>query len=178
MTKFILPSAALAALFIAGSAQADTVEIYLVDMLDNTQNGYCIDISGGQGSQADPDNGLQGHTCYSPSGEIFVDQGFDSAQFSEGTLYMPEFDVCASVAAFEAGAAIGLAECDGSAAQSFSFTDGGTITPASDTGLCMTVGADTRNGRSDTNQIKALSLETCSDDQAASQTWSSRGVTG
>ncbi|GAA3868204.1 RICIN domain-containing protein [Celeribacter arenosi] len=165
-------SAAL--LLTASVAHAETVEIYVVDLLDNTQNGYCIDISGGQGAQADPSDGLQGHTCYSPSGEIFVDQGFDSDRFAEGVLYMPEFDVCAEVAGMDAGSAVELAECDGSAEQTFAFSGAGTITPASAADMCLTLGDDTRTGRSDTNQIKALSLEVCSEDRAAFQTWSNR----
>lgn len=36
--------------------------------------------------------------------------------------------------------------------------------------------AQARSGRSDANQIKVLSLETCSDDQAAYQTWAVRTV--
>jgi hypothetical protein len=158
----------------AGMAHADTVEINLIDMLDNVQDGYCLDISGGQGANADPDNGLQGHTCYSPSGEIFVDQGFDSEQFADGVLYMPEFDVCAEVASTQAGAAVGLAECDGSDAQRFVFAGEGTITSASAPDMCLTVAEATRTGRSDTNQIKVLSLEVCSDDLATSQTWGNR----
>ncbi|KQB97712.1 hypothetical protein AL073_01890 [Loktanella sp. 1ANDIMAR09] len=165
-------SAAL--LLTASIAHAETVEIYAVEMLDNTQDGYCIDISGGQGAQADPADGLQGHTCYSPSGEIFVDQGFDSDRFAEGVLYMPEFDVCAEVAGMEAGSEVGLAECDGSLEQTFVFSGEGTITPASVADMCLTLGEDTRSGRSDTNQIRALSLEVCSEDSAAYQTWSNR----
>ena len=155
-------------------AHADNVEVYALDMLDNIQDGYCVDISGGQGAQADPGNGLQGHTCYSPSGEIFVDQAFDSAQFADGIFYMPEFDVCMQVASTEAGAALELTECDGSAEQSFVFSGEGPITPASATDLCVTLGDDTRYGRSETNQIKALTLAACSDDSAASQTWGYR----
>ncbi|MCK0138792.1 ricin-type beta-trefoil lectin domain protein [Aliiroseovarius sp. F47248L] len=171
MLKFAT-SAAL--LLTASMVHAETVEIYAIDLLDNTQNGYCIDISGGQGAQADPANGVQGHTCYSPSGEIFVDQGFDSEGFAEGVLYMPEFDVCVEVAGMEAGSAIGLAECDGSAEQTFAFSGDGTITPANAADMCLTLGEDTRSGRSDTNQIKALSLEACSEDSTAYQTWSHR----
>ncbi|NND43388.1 MAG: hypothetical protein HKO04_15070 [Silicimonas sp.] len=173
MTNRTFPTA-IAALIIAGAAQAETVEVNLVDLLDNTQDGYCIDISGGQGAQADPADGLQGHTCYSPQGEIFVDQGFDSDQFADGLFYMPEFDVCMQASTTEAGAALELAACDGSDAQSFAFTDGGTITPASAEDMCVTLAEDTRTGRSDTNQIKEMTLETCDDAQAASQTWSFR----
>lgn len=66
-----------AALMAAGTANAENVEIYVVDMLDNIQNGYCIDIAKGRGADANPENGLQAHTCYSPSGEVLVDQAFD-----------------------------------------------------------------------------------------------------
>ncbi len=161
-------------LMVAGVAHAETVEIDLLDLVDNIQDGYCLDIAGGQGAQADPGNGLQGHTCYSPSGEVFVDQGFDSDRFAGGILYMPEFDVCAEIASIDEGAAVGLAACDGSDAQAFVFSGTGTITPAGATDLCLTLGQDTRSGRSDANQIKALSLETCSDERAAYQGWGNR----
>lgn len=170
-----LLSATIASLFLTvGSAHAEIVEIYLTDMLDNIQNGYCLDISGGQGAQADPDNGLQGHTCYSPSGSIFVDQGFDSEKFAEGILYMPEFDVCAEITSTQAGAAVGLSDCNGSEAQNFLFSGEGTITSASAPDMCLTLGEETRSGRSESNQIKELSLEECSDERAAYQTWAVR----
>jgi hypothetical protein len=176
MTNRLISATAISLLLSTGIAHAGTVEIHLLDRLDNKQNGYCLDISGGQGADADPSNGLQGHTCYSPSGQIFVDQGFDSEKFANGVLYMPEFDVCATVAATEPGSSVGLASCDGSEAQSFVFSGEGTIVPASATDMCLTLGEDTRSGRSDTNQIKALSLEACSTDNAASQTWGNRGA--
>lgn len=166
--------AALIGFFAATAAQAESVEIYLSDMLDNVQNGYCLDIARAQGDQANPDDGLQGHTCYSPSGSLGVDQAFDAAQFADGVLYMPEFDVCASLAATEAGTSVDLAACDGSAAQSFVFAGEGTITPASAPEMCLTLAEDTRTGRSDANQIKVLSLEACDDGLAAYQTWSNR----
>ena len=34
-----------------GAAQADGVEIYVTDMLDSIQNGYCLDIAKGQGAR-------------------------------------------------------------------------------------------------------------------------------
>lgn len=172
--KCTLSSAAIALLFGAGMAQAETVEVYLIDKLDNIQDGYCVDISGGQGPQADPAAGLQGHTCYSPSGEIFVDQGFDSDQFADGTFYMPEFDVCMQAPSTEAGAALELVDCDGSEAQSFTFSGEGTITPVSAPEMCVTLGEDTRFGRSQENQIKNMTLETCEETMAASQIWSYR----
>ena len=173
MTNSDAPVSA-ALVLIVGAVRAETVEVHLTDMLDNTQNGYCLDVAGGQGAPADPGNGHQGHTCYSPSGEIFVDQAFDSGRFADGILSMPEFDVCAEVSSIDEGAAVDLADCDGSDAQSFVFSGTDTITPATATDMCLTLGEDTRTGRSDANQIKTLSLEPCSDDRGAYQSWGNR----
>ena len=58
MMKIVGPSALLGALLTVGAAQAENVEIYLLDMLDNTQNGYCVDIAKGREEAANPDDGL------------------------------------------------------------------------------------------------------------------------
>ncbi|MDO6585738.1 RICIN domain-containing protein [Salipiger sp. 1_MG-2023] len=176
MIRHAAPSAAIAALLIAGMAQANTVEVYFVDPLDNLQNGDCDDISGGQGAQADPSAGLQGHTCNSPSGEIFVDQGFGPYRFADGIFYMPEVDACMHAPSTQPGTALELVSCDGSEAQSFTFSGAGTITPAAAPQVCVTLGADTRFGRSEENQIKAMTLEPCSNGLAAFQIWSNRSA--
>ncbi|PIB25639.1 hypothetical protein BFP76_00435 [Amylibacter kogurei] len=169
------PTATVIALgLFSGIAQADNVEVYVVDMLDNIQNGYCLDIAKGQGANANPDDGLQAHTCYSPSGEIFVDQAFDSERFDEGVMYMPEFDVCMAATGNEAGDTVALASCDGSAEQSWVFDGQGTIAPTANPEICITLGDETRTGRSKENQMKALTLETCSDELATVQTWDTR----
>ncbi|PYG31826.1 ricin-type beta-trefoil lectin domain protein [Pelagimonas varians] len=173
--KYPLIWAIVAAVACTTAAQADPVEIYLVDKLDNIQNGYCLDIGGAKGRDANPESGLQGHTCYSPLGELGVDQIFDTAKFSDGTLYMPEFDVCAEVAMLEAGTAVDLAACNTSAAQSFAFSGEGVITPSAAPDMCLTLAQDSRFGRSDQNQIKNLTLETCDQDLLAYQTWAVRG---
>lgn len=167
---------AAATLLMSGVAHAETVEIYVTDMLDNIQDGYCLDIAKGQGENANPDDGLQAHTCYSPSGAIFVDQAFDSEQFANGLLYMPEFDVCVQALSTEVGGTVELAECDGSDAQRWAFDGEGTIAPASAHEVCLTLAEETSTGRSEENQMKALSLESCSDDAAATQTWGNRTV--
>ncbi|WP_299932947.1 ricin-type beta-trefoil lectin domain protein [uncultured Pelagimonas sp.] len=155
-------------------AQAEPVEIYLTDALDNIQNGYCLDIGGAKGRDANPEKGLQGHTCYSALGALGVDQIFETDKFADGILYMPEFDVCAEVASVAAGTSIDLSACNGSEAQSFVFSGEGAITPASATDMCLTVAEATRFGRSKENQIKNLSLEPCDDAQAAYQNWATR----
>lgn len=153
---------------------AEEVEIYLPDLLDNTQSGYCVDIAGGKGASANPANGLQGHTCYSPLGELLVDQIFETDCFADGQLYMPKFDVCAQITGPEPGASIELSACTGAEQQSFRFSGDGEINPVSAPTLCVTVGEDTRFGRSPTNQIKTLTLETCDAVASARQMWSTR----
>ncbi|WP_171167010.1 MULTISPECIES: ricin-type beta-trefoil lectin domain protein [unclassified Ruegeria] len=157
-----------------GMAHAENVEIYVVDMLDNIQNGYCIDIAKGKGASANPEDGLQAHTCYSPLGEVLVDQAFDPEQFADGVLFMPEFDVCMQATSTEADAPAELAACDGSTAQSWVFDGEGTIAPASAPEMCLTLTGETRTGRSEENQMIAITLQACSEEQAAYQTWSNR----
>ncbi len=172
--KLATVSASILMLTFANAAFAENVEIHLSDMLDNTQNGYCIDIARAQGDKANPEDGLQGHTCDSPAGQLGVDQTFDSSKFSDGILYMPEFDVCVEVSSTDAGSSIDLAACNGGETQSFNFTGEGTISPANAADMCLTLAEDTRTGRSDANQIKVMSLEACSDAQSAYQTWAVR----
>ena len=174
MTKSTVICALIGTLLGGTAAMADNVEIYLSDMLDNKQTGYCIDIARAQGDAANPEDGLQGHTCYSPSGSIGVDQAFDPEQFADGVLYMPEFDVCVEIGSTVAGTSVDLAACDGGDTQKFVFEPEGVITPAAAPEMCFTLGEDTRTGRSDVNQIKVMTLETCSDEQAAYQTWNAR----
>lgn len=173
-TKHVLTSTLL--LTFAGAAHAENVEIYLLDMLDNKQAGYCIDIAKGREEAANPDDGLQGHTCYSPGGALGFDQTFDTEKFADGQLYMVNFDVCTEISSTEAGSTLNLAACNESEEQSFEFSGNGTIIPAAAPEMCLTVAEATRSGRSDANQIKVLSLETCSEDLAAYQTWGVRTV--
>ena len=87
---------------------------------------------------------------------------------------MPEFDVCVQATSTDAGAALELASCDGSEAQSWVFGGEDTIAPAAAPEVCVTLADETRTGRSDTNQMKALSLQACSVDLASVQTWANR----
>lgn len=175
MFKLLSAATALTCLLTAG-AMAEEVEITLVDELDGNLNSYCLDISGGLGPSADPANGLQAHTCYSYRGSLEVDQIFDTEQFAEGILYMPRFDVCATLSGTQAGASIGLATCDGSDMQQIALEDDGTLRPAAAADMCLTAGEETRLGRGGTSQhqIKSLTLQACGDELAAYQTWRTR----
>jgi len=163
-----------AAVLISGTAHSENVEIYVTDLLDSIQNGYCLDIAKGKGASANPQDGLQAHTCYSPLGEVLVDQAFDPNKFAEGVLYMPEFDVCVQATSTESGSTIELATCDGSESQNWVFTGEGTIAPAAAPEICVTLAEETRTGRSKENQMKALTLQVCSADLASLQTWANR----
>jgi len=173
---FKITTTVFAAILTAGVASAENVEIYVVDMLDNIQNGYCLDIAKGKGASANPADGMQAHTCYSPLGEVLVDQAFDPEQFKDGVLYMPEFDVCVQAPATDAGAAVELASCDQSDAQKWVFSGEGVITPASAENMCLTLTGESRTGRSKENQMIALTLEGCAADLSATQTWANRSA--
>lgn len=165
---------ALAALLFATVVRAEQVEITLVEELDGVQNSYCLDIKGG-GRNVDPANGLQSHTCYSYRGALGRDQAFEADDFAAGTLSMPQMDVCVEAQAPAAGSVMTLAACDSAvAAQQFTITLPGTIEPAAAPGLCMTVAEETTLGNNPIHQIKALSLQPCSTDRAAYQTWRAR----
>ena len=170
MTSLLIASLSL----ISSAVNADMVEITLADDLDGIKNGYCLDIARGQKENANPANGLQAHTCYSHEGQLAIDQIFDTDRFVNEELYMPEFDVCASVSSVEVGATVSLAECDGSDQQKLILTSKGQITPSSDTTLCVTAAEETRTGRSKTNLMRALSLQTCSEENAPTQVWRTR----
>lgn len=116
---------------------AESVEVALVDELDGILNGYCLDIAGGN-QNVDPANGLQGHTCYSYQGDLGTDQVFDTEKFENNILYMPIYDVCVEVVSIEAGSEVGLATCvEDNDLQSFTFANGGVISPVSNPELCL-----------------------------------------
>ena len=162
-------------IFQASQAFAEKVEITLVDQLNGILNGYCFDVAGGN-RDIDISKGLQTHTCYSYRGELGEDQVFETTRFADHVLYMPNYDVCATLTGLEAGAKLGLATCNNSELQSISLSDSGKVSPVSAPDLCLTAGEETRFGRGGTSQhqIKTLTLEACSDDKSAYQTWRTR----
>jgi len=129
-----------------GMAAADSVEMTLSSNLDGNLDSYCLDISGSK-ENADISKGLQTHTCYGYQGQMGVDQMFDTQRLAENILYMPEFDVCATVSALKPGASVGLAPCSDSITQKIALTDAGRLSPVSNAELCLTAGTETKLGR-------------------------------
>ncbi|MGI9270769.1 MAG: c-type cytochrome [Woeseiaceae bacterium] len=164
-----------ASLFFSATTIAAEVEVAVRNQLDGNLNGYCLDIKGG-GPNVDPSRGLQAHTCYSYRGDLGSDQAIDPEGIANGVFKVTAFDVCATMASVEAGTEVSLAACDGSDAQQFDFADSGTISPKTAPGMCLTAGEETTMGRGGTSphQIKTLTLQKCSDDQAAVQEWFTR----
>ena len=164
-----------AGLFFSATLFAAEVEVAVKNQLDGNLNGYCLDIKGG-GQNVDPSRGLQAHTCYSYRGNLGSDQAFDAEGIANGVFKITAFDVCATMASTAAGSEVSLAACDGGDAQQFDFADSGTISPSTAPGMCLTAGEETTMGRGGTSphQIKTLTLQKCSDDQAAVQEWFTR----
>lgn len=156
-------------------SMADSVEVVLIDKLDGNLSGYCLDIVGG-GSNINPDNGLQAHTCYSYRGELGSDQIVDSSGIDNGVIHLSELDVCATLANFNANTKVDLEDCSDNAQQQFIFAENGQITPKEATNMCLTAGKETSFGRNGTSphQIKTLSLQACQDELAAYQQWRTR----
>ena len=149
-------------------------EIYLLEQL-NENRGYCIDIKGSK-LNADPDNGLQAHTCYSYQGEVSVDQGFDNVKIDEDEFYMPFFEVCMEAENTSASSILKLKVCNKNVKQKFKFNSNEEIVLSDNTNLCLTVSENSREGRggTPTHLIRDLILDNCSADISTRQRWGLR----
>jgi len=149
-------------------------EIYLLEQL-NENRGYCIDIKGSK-LNADPDNGLQAHTCYSYQGEVSVDQGFDNVKIDEDEFYMPFFDVCMEAENTVASSSLNLKGCNKNGKQKFKFTNKAEIVLNGNNNLCLTVSENYREGGggTPTHLIRDLILDNCSTDISTRQRWGLR----
>ncbi len=153
-------------------AASGEVEVVLIDMLDEPR-GFCIDILGFK-QKAQPERGLQTHSCYSYQGEIAVDQAFDAARLKTGEFHMSAWNVCMTVPAPRAGVKLALQSCDGRPEQRFDFTPTGEIVSKANSQLCVTVGSGASipgGGGKPVHLIRSLSVETCAPARAMYQKW-------
>jgi len=155
-------------------ASNEYYEIYLLEQL-NENRGYCIDIKGSK-LNADPDNGLQAHTCYSYQGEVSVDQGFDNVKIDEDEFYMPFFDVCMEAENTSASSTLNLNGCNKNEKQKFKFNNKAEIVLNDNNNLCLTVSENSREGGggTPTHLIRDLILDNCSTDISTRQRWGLR----
>ena len=158
----------------AAQVSNDYYEIYLLEQL-NENRGYCIDIKGSK-LNADPDNGLQAHTCYSYQGEVSVDQGFDNVKIDEDEFYMPFFEVCMEAENTSVSSILKLKVCNKNVKQKFKFNSNEEIVLSDNTNLCLTVSENSREGGggTPTHLIRDLILDNCSADISTRQRWGLR----
>lgn len=167
---------------------ADRIEIKLVDPLDEPR-GWCVDLFAHL-RNALPLGGFQGHNCFldmerGPT----EDQGFDAGKFEqEGVLDLAYWDVCLTLHDPNPRSFVAAETCTGEPAQEFEWSSAGQIIPKIAPELCLTLGSSTIPGGGrlapvgarppkdnvDIPQIRRLSFETCSDENAVLQSWEPR----
>ncbi len=137
----------LGVLSACAQANVDTVEVMLIDTLDD-ERGYCLDVAGGKGANAPVEKGLQAHICYHYTGQILEDQGFEHALIEEGTFILPFFDVCMTALTFDVGAPLALSSCEALDTQKFELQANGQLVSKTVPNLCVTVSStEKREGR-------------------------------
>ena len=171
----ILAIVVLGLLLITPSQADDSVEIYLLNQLDDSR-GFCIDVRGHK-FKAQINKGLQAHTCYSYQGEISPDQGFSSLKLTKHQFILPSFNVCMEASSLTPSANLILRKCDRNKLQNFEWSHENNIHLIDNRKLCLTVGqgqSKKGGGGSPVHLMRKLSLELCTDSLNAYQTWSVR----
>ena len=150
------------------------VEIYLLESLDDSR-GYCIDIKGSK-VNANTNQPLQAHTCYSYQGQVSVDQGFDESQIINNEFIISFFDVCMEIKSFSESSQIILNPCDNNNKQKFILDKNGRIYPQDYKSLCLTASETFTEGGGGNpiHKITKLTFEICSDKLISYQTWGIR----
>ncbi len=171
------------------AANADVVEIKLVDAQDETR-GWCVDLFAHL-TRAIPLGGFQGHDCFLFFGKgPQIDQGFDEELIAESRFRLPYWDVCMTLQEPKHHSYIAAEPCSDDPAQKISMHDDGRITPDTAPELCLTIGSITIPGggrlapvgarppadNNDIPQIRRMTFDNCSDDPAVAvlQTWTTR----
>jgi arylsulfatase len=180
---------ALLSVFLFHAANADVVEIKLVDAQDETR-GWCVDLFAHL-TNAMPLGGFQGHDCflYFGSGPQ-IDQGFDEELIAESRFRLPYWDVCMTLQERKHHSYVAAEPCSDDSAQEITMHDDGRITPDTAPELCLTIGSITIPGggrlapvgarppadNSDIPQIRRMTFDTCSDEPsiAVRQIWTTR----
>jgi len=171
----ILAIIVLGLLLITPSQANDSVEIYLLNQLDDLR-GFCIDIKGHK-LKAQINKGLQAHTCYSYQGKISPDQGFNSRKLTKNQFILTSFNVCMEASSLIPSANLKLKKCDRNKLQNFELTNKNKIRLISDRKLCLTVDqGESRKGGggSPVHLMRNLSLELCAESLNSYQAWGVR----
>jgi hypothetical protein len=189
MNRKLITVITLLIIFQFHAANADVVEIKLVDTQDEAR-GWCVDLFAHL-TNALPLGGFQGHDCFLYFGKgPQVDQGFDEELIAEGRFRLHHWDICMTLQEPRHHSYVAAEPCSDDPAQKITMHDNGRITPETAPGLCLTIGSITIPGggrlapvgarppadNEDIPQIRRMTFDTCSDDPviAALQTWTTR----
>ena len=162
-------------LFITPSQANDSIEIYLLNQLDDSR-GFCIDIKGHK-LKAQINKGLQVHTCYSYQGEVSPDQGFNSRKLTKNQFILTSFNVCMEASSLIPSANLRLRKCDRNKLQNFEWSNKNEIRLISNRKLCLTVDqgqSKKGGGGTPVHLMRNLSLELCNKSLNSYQVWSVR----
>jgi hypothetical protein len=173
--KKLLGILVLGLLLITSSQADDSVEIYLLNQLDDPR-GFCIDIKGHK-LKAQINKGLQAHTCYSYQGKISPDQGFNSRKLTKNQFILTSFNVCMEGSSLTLPANLRLRKCDRSKLQNFELSHKNKIHLIGNRKLCLTVDqgqSKKGGGGSPVHLMRNLSLELCNKSLNSYQAWSVR----
>ena len=171
----ILAIIILGFLLITPSQADDSVEIYLLNQLDDPR-GFCIDIKGHK-LKAQIDKGLQAHTCYSYQGEISPDQGFNSLKLTKYQFFLPSFNTCMEATSLTPSANLRLRKCNRNKLQNFEWSNENKIHLIGNRKLCLTVDqgqSKKGGGGSPVHLMRNLSLELCTESLNLYQAWGVR----
>jgi hypothetical protein len=171
----ILAIIVLGFLLITPSQADDSVEIYLLNQLDDSR-GFCIDIKGHK-LKAQINKGLQAHTCYSYQGKVSPDQGFNSRKLTKNQFILTSFNVCMEASSLTPSANLRLRKCDRNKLQNFEWSNENNIHLIVNRKLCLTVDqgqSKKGGGGSPVHLMRKLSLELCTESLNPYQTWSIR----
>lgn len=92
MNKLLSAILLLSVMFsVAVFAQTKPYHIKLIDPLDRSQDGYCLDVAG-SGKYIRADLPLIGHNC-KPG--LYADEAFEFRK--DGTIYFPAMGLCATI---------------------------------------------------------------------------------
>jgi hypothetical protein len=173
--KKILAIIVLSLLLITPSRAYDSVEIYLLNQLDDPR-GFCIDIKGHK-LKAQINKGLQAHTCYSYQGEISPDQGFNPRKLTKNQFILTSFNVCMEASSLTPSANLRLRKCDSNKLQNFEWSIEDKIHLIGNRKLCLTVDqgqSKKGGGGSPVHLMRNLSLKLCTKSLNSYQTWGAR----
>ena len=166
---------ALGLLLITTSQADDSVEIYLLNQLDDPR-GFCIDIKGHK-LKAQINKGLQAHTCYSYQGKISPDQRFNSRKLTKNQFILTSFNVCMEASSLTPSANLSLRKWDRNKLQNFEWSNENKIHLIGNRKLCLTVGqgqSKRGGGGSPVHLMRNLSLELCTESLNSYQAWGVR----